>query len=226
MTAGPKVGAYVPEHSARVATPPPDASLLASLRRLSGLSSSASDALDALGLRLAVPSHALGLIGPDAVVVGRALTLRYLPTRTSSGGPPEGRLAHRTLFALAEPGDVAVISAPSRIDASVMGGEALAAAREAGLAGIVVDGAVRDIDELVALGLPVWAARRTQVTGRGRLEAAAINGPIEVAGVQVLPGDVVVADASGISFVPAAAFDGVARRILGGDESDTFDGSR
>lgn len=214
MAAGARVGAFVPERTGRVATPPPDLSLVANLRRVSGVSSAASDALDALGLRLAVPSHAIGLIGGAAVVVGRALTLRYLPTRATTSGPHEGRLAHRTLFGIAEPGDVAVISAPSRIDASVLGGEALAAARDAGLTGVVVDGAVRDIDEVIEVGLPVWAARRTQITGRGRLEAAEINGPVEIAGIQVLAGDIVIADASGISFVPAGEFDGVARRIL------------
>jgi regulator of RNase E activity RraA len=179
------------------------------------LSSAASDALDGLGLRLAVPVDAIGLIGPAAAVVGRAITLRYLPARSVGAGPPEGRLAHRTLFELAEPGDVAVISAPPQIDASVLGGEALAAARDAGLAGMVVDGSVRDIDELVEVGLPVWAARRTQVTGRGRLEAVEINGPLAAAGVRVEAGDIVIADVSGICFVPADRFDAVARRILG-----------
>jgi regulator of RNase E activity RraA len=74
---------------------------------------------------------------------------------------------------------------------------------------------VRDVDEVVSVGVPVWAARRTQVTGRGRLEAAEINGPVEIAGVQVVAGDVVFADVSGISFVPAELFEEVARRILG-----------
>jgi len=214
MGADVRIGAFVPERACRVGTRPPDPSLVAELRALSGLSSAASDALDALGLRLAVPVQAIGLVGPAAAIVGRAITLRYLPTRALSAEPPEGRLAHRTLFDLAEPGDVAVISAPARIDASVMGGEALAAARVAGIAALVVDGAVRDIDEVVSVGVPVWAARRTQVTGRGRLEAAEINGPVEIAGVQVVAGDVVFADVSGISFVPAERFEEVARRIL------------
>lgn len=214
--AGGRIGAFEPERTRRLGTTPPDARLVEELRHVSGLSSAASDALDALGLRLAVPVDAIGLIGPPAAAVGRAITLRYLPTRSVGTGPPEGRLAHRTLFGLAEPGDIAVISAPAQIDASVLGGQALAAAREGGLAGIVVDGAVRDVDELVDVGLPVWAARRTQVTGRGRLEAVEINGPLATAGVRVEAGDVVIADVSGICFVPADRFDAVARRILGG----------
>lgn len=213
--AGGRVGAFEPERVHRLRTPAPDARLVAELRRVSGLSSAASDALDALGLRLTIPAGAIGPIGPAVTVVGRAITLRYLPTRSVGAGPPEGHLAHRTLFERAEPGDIAVISAPPEIDASVLGGQALAAARDAGLAGIVVEGAVRDVDELVEVGLPIWAARRTQVTGRGRLEAVEINGPLAAAGVRVEAGDIVIADASGISFVPADQFDALARRILG-----------
>jgi len=215
MAAGVRVGAFVPERAGRVGTPPPDSSLVAELRALSGLSSAASDALDALGLRLSVAATAIAPLGTPSAVIGRVLTLRYLPARTAAPGPePLGRLAHRTLFDLAVTGDVVVISAPPRIDASVLGGEALAAARGAGIAAVIVDGAVRDVDELLAVGVPVWAARRTTITGRGRIEAAELNGPIEIAGVQVVAGDVVFADISGISFVPAERFEEVARRIL------------
>jgi regulator of RNase E activity RraA len=206
----------VPERVGRVAATAPDPALVAELRVVSGLSAAASDALDALGLRLSVAASTIGPLGSPLTVVGRAITLRYLPARTVAPGPePLGRLAHRTLFDLAEPGDVVVISAPPRIDASVMGGEALATAREAGIAAVIVDGAVRDIDELLAVGVPVWAARRTTMTGRGRLEAVEINGPVDMGGVQVRSGDVVIADASGISFVPAERFAEIAGRILG-----------
>jgi regulator of RNase E activity RraA len=206
----------VPGRVGRVVAAAPDPALVAELRVVSGLSAAASDALDALGLRLSVAASAIGPLGSPLAVVGRAITLRYLPARTVAPGPePLGRLAHRTLFDLAEPGDVVVISAPPRIDASVMGGEALAAGRAAGIAAVVVDGAVRDIDELLAVDVPVWAARWTTMTGRGRLEAAEINGPVEIGGVQVLAGDVVIADASGVAFVPAERFAEIAGRILG-----------
>jgi regulator of RNase E activity RraA len=213
---GGRVGSFVPDRVGHVDAAAPDSALAAQLRVVSGLSAAASDALDTLGLRLSVAASVIGPLGSPGSVVGRAITLRYMPARTVAPGPePLGRLAHRTLFDLAEPGDVVVVSAAPRIDASVMGGEALAAGRVAGIAAVVVDGAVRDIDELLAVGLPVWAARHTTVTGRGRLEAVEINGPVDVSGVQVLPGDVVIADASGVSFVPAELFAEVARRILG-----------
>lgn len=212
-----KVGSYVPPRTARLEGPGPDRSVVDALRSRTGLSSAAADLLDVAGLATAVPGTRLPPLTPDAVVVGRAVTLRYLPARRRFATPDRlGQLAHRTAFDLARPGDVLVISAPQATDGSVLGGEALAAARDAGIAGVVVDGAVRDLDELRAVAVPVWAARATPSTGRGRIEAVEINGPVEVGGVRVEAGDVVVADASGVSFVPADQFDDVARAILGG----------
>ena len=211
-----KVGSFVPERVGSVEAAAPDRALILRLETVGGLSAAAADALDRRGYRLTAPAAAVQPLGDGQAVVGRALTLRYLPARKEVGGrEPLGRLAHRTAYDLAGPGDVLVISAPASIDASVMGGEALAAAQAAGVAAVIVDGAVRDIDELLAVGVPVWAARRTPLTGRGRIDAAEINGPIEIAGVQVVPGDIVFADASGITFVPAELFAEVAAEILG-----------
>jgi 4-hydroxy-4-methyl-2-oxoglutarate aldolase len=210
-----KVGSFVPERVGTVSSPQPEATVVAALLEVTGLSSSVADLLDGRGLRLAIPSSAIPRLGEGPAVVGRALTLRYLPARAEvAAREPLGRLAHRTVFDGATPGDVLVISAPASSDGSVLGGEALAAAHETGMAGVVVDGAVRDIDELLAVGIPVWARRHTPLTGRGRIDAAEINGPIEIAGVQVVPGDIVVADASGIAFVPTDLFAEIAQQIL------------
>lgn len=209
-----QIGAYVPPTVHAIATPAPDADLVAALRAVTGLSSAVADELDMLGIRTAAPASALRPLRPEDVVVGRALTLRYLPVRT--GGTGTGRLAHLTLFGSAGPGDVAVIAAPPGSTASVLGGRAAAAGVRAGLAGCVIDGAIRDVDEIVATGLPIWSARHTPMTGRGRIEAIEINGPVELAGIQVIAGDVVVADASGVAAIPAERFEEVARRILAG----------
>lgn len=208
------IGAYVPPLVARLEPAPLDPELVAAVRRVPGLSSAFSDELDRLGMRTAVPATAAPPLRGDDVVVGRAQTIRYLPTRSLE--PGNGRLAHLTLFELIEPGDVAVIAAPPGIAASVLGGKAAAAGLRAGLGGLVALGAVRDIDEILATGLPVWATARTPVTGRGRIEAVEINGPLDAAGVQVVPGDIVVADSSGIVFVPADRFEELARRVLAG----------
>jgi regulator of RNase E activity RraA len=197
-----------------------DPRLLERLQRLTGLSSSASDALDGLGLRMAVPASTIAPVGRAATtgaVIGPAITLRYLPLRAgSAGNEPNGRLAYGTLADLARPGDVMVISAPPGLSASVLGGNALKAAKSAGVAAAIADAAVRDVDEVDIVGLPVWASAITNITGRGRLEAVEINGPVLVGGVHVVAGDVAIADRSGIAFVPGELFETVAARLLEG----------
>jgi regulator of RNase E activity RraA len=214
----PKVGWYRPEAVRSIDVPSPDPALVARLRSISGLSSAASDALGALEFRSAVPASAIAPVGrgpAPVLLIGRVITLRYVPLRRAPGADePNGRLAYGTAFDLADPGDVLVISAPRDLAVSVLGGNAMAAANAAGLAGAIAEGWVRDVDEIDEVGLPVWAAGVTPVSGRGWLEAVAINGPVEVRGVQVRAGDVAVADASGTVFVPAAEFEALARRLL------------
>jgi regulator of RNase E activity RraA len=213
-----KAGWYRPADTRPLAVGGPDRALVERLRTLPGLTSSVSDVLDAMGLRLAVPALSIAPVGGAAVakpLIGRVLTLRYLPLRATPGqDEPNGRLAYGTAFDMAEAGDVLVISAPRDLAVSVLGGNAMAAARAAGLAGAIADGFVRDVDEIDAVGVPVWAAGVTPVSGRGRLEAVAINGPVEVRGVQVVAGDVAVADGAGVSFIPAEVFGEVAARLL------------
>jgi regulator of RNase E activity RraA len=123
-------------------------------------------------------------------------------------------MAHRTLFEFARPGDVALIVGPSGPPASLLGGEAAVVAQRAGLAACLLAGDVRDVDEIVATGLPVWCTRRTPATGRYRIEAAEINGPVDVGGIQVRAGDVAIADDSGVAFVPSDLFAEIAAAIL------------
>jgi 4-hydroxy-4-methyl-2-oxoglutarate aldolase len=207
-----RVGFYRPDVVRGVEAAAPDPALVERLRGVSGLSSAFSDELDRHALLTVVPAAALRPLRPTDVVIGRALTIRYLPQRLASG--PAG-LAHLTACEIARPGDVLVISSPLTSNASVLGGIAAAAIAEAGVAGVVVQGLVRDIDEIETVGLPVWATGHTPVTGRSRLVAQEINGPMEIHGVHVVAGDVVVADRSGVAFVPAELFAEVARAVLG-----------
>jgi regulator of RNase E activity RraA len=213
----PKVGWFRPADLRPHPVPAPDASLVRDLRGIAGLSAAVSDVLDSLGFRLCVPASQITPVAARGAIplVGRVVTLRYLPVRDTPG-PEEanGRLAYGTAFDVADVGDVVVISAPRDLPVSVLGGNAMAAARAAGVVGAIADAFVRDVDEIEAVGLPVWAAGVTAISGRGRLEAVAINGPVEIRGVHVHAGDVVVADASGIAFVPADQFGLVADQLL------------
>lgn len=196
----------------------PDPSLVVGLLRVSGLAAAVSDELDALGLRAAVPASLAPPLVSGARAVGPALTLRYLPERftpeRARSEQSTGRLGNSALAGAVRSGDVAVIDGRGVADASLFGGLAAADAHKAGIAAVLVDGAIRDIDEITAVGLPVWASARTPTTGRYRMEAVELGGWIAFCGVQVRPGDVVVADDSGMCFVPSDVFSTLARAVL------------
>jgi len=191
---------------------------LEGLTRLSGLSSTASDVLDELGYALAVSSDVLALRTGPARIAGQALTIRYLPERRAMSHPElrnsQSRLTHHAAFAMAQPGDVAVIEVGGMPAVSILGGIGAQSAAKAQLAGCIVDGAVRDLEQIQLLGLPVWARTLTPKTGKWRVEAVAINAPIACGGVQVHAGDLVIADETGICFVPLDLAEGAIDRIL------------
>lgn len=185
--------------------------LLEELRGIPSLTPAVADALDQLGWNLAVPASLLPRRTGSGTVVGQAITLEYHPERSIQHYPERfprpSRLAHRHLFSYASPGDVAVIDARGTVIVSAMGGLAAEEGLKAGLAGVVVDGAVRDASQLEAIDLSVWSRGLTPITGKWRLEAVTINRPVCCGGVQVKPGDIVAADGSGICFVPSEILD-------------------
>jgi len=195
-----------------------DAATLRRLMDVGGLSATASDVLDELGWQLAVPGHVVpARNGESRSVAGHAVTLAYLPARRTlagtrgDGGPP--KLAHHVAFRVAQAGDIVVIDGRG-LDLSLLGGRAAAAALRAGIGGAVVDAGIRDLDDIHRLGFPVWARHVTPITGKLRAEAVAVNRPVTCAGVQVHPGDLVIADETGICFVPNQLAEAVAERIF------------
>ena len=189
--------------------------LLDRIRSLPGAASSASDLLDELGVAMVtdgiVPRQVRG------VVAGHVLTLSYLPERRAISDPQlrrtPSRLGHHTVFGLAQPGDVVVIDVRGNPGLSVLGGIASAAARKAGVSGCIVDGGVRDLDEVREAGLSLWSRAVTPRTGKWRLEATAINQAAVCGGVQVRPGDVAIADETGVCFIPVENAENILRRI-------------
>lgn len=118
-------------------------------------------------------------------------------------------------------GDIVVIEHRGRTDVSGWGGLLSRGALAKGIAGVVVDGAVRDIDKAEELGLPVYARAAVPVTARGRVAEHAFNGPVTIAGIAVEPGDWLLADGSGVVFVPAARIENVlqtAERIFASEQ--------
>lgn len=125
-------------------------------------------------------------------VAGPALTVR---TR-----PGDNLVVHRALD-LAEPGDVLVVDAGGALDRAVLGELMARWAAVRGLAALVVDGAVRDVEGLAAGPLPVFA-RGVNHLGPYKDGPGEIGGPVQVGGTVVCAGDVVVGDADGVAVVP------------------------
>lgn len=175
-------------------------------RALSGLDTCAvSDALDRLGLAGAV----LGLSplgAPGKRIAGRIRTVKVGPRRDDAPRPHLGARA----IAAAAPGEVIVVDHRGRLDVSAWGGILSLAASVRGVAGVIVDGACRDLDDARQLGFPVFARAGVPVTARGRIVEESFDEPVTIGTVPVAPGDYAVADASGVVLVSAARAEEVA----------------
>ena len=172
----------------------------ATLSELAALDSCCvSDALDTLGLKGAVAGIRAMWDSPTTMV-GRVRTVTAAP---KSAARPATHIAS-PLVAVTEPGDVVVIDNHGRTDVSCWGGLLAEAAVHRKVAGVIVDGACRDVQDSAALGLPLYARAAVPVSARGRIVQQHMDEPIQIAGVHVETGDYVVADRNGVAFIPQA----------------------
>jgi regulator of RNase E activity RraA len=107
------------------------------------------------------------------------------------------------------------------LDVAAIGGLMGTAAKARGMAGMVLDGAVRDVAELRALKLPVYARSVSPATAVGRYASVSKQVPVECAGVTVSPGDIVVAGEDGVVIVPKDQAAAVLKRSQEIDERET-----
>lgn len=122
------------------------------------------------------------------------------PAVTALCQPGDNLMMHRALR-LANPGDVLVVQCQSETSAAQWGDVATSYAMAKGLAGVVVQGCVRDTDTVSGLGFPVWSTHVWPIhadKGKG----GGVNIPISCADVLVRPGDLVVADGDGVIVIP------------------------
>ena len=115
--------------------------------------------------------------------------------------PGDNLMLHAAIYR-ASPGAVIVVQAGD-LDYAVSGGNVCAVARMRGIAGFVVDGVIRDLAEVRADRFPVFARGVSPIPGR-KEGPGVLNGVVQCGGVEVAPGDVVVADEEGIVVVPVA----------------------
>lgn len=164
-----------------------------------------SDALD--HHKLAGATLGIRPLWPCGRIAGRAVTVKVGPNR---GGPPAAHLATSAIEAAAA-GDVIVVDNAGRVDVSSWGDILSNACRTKGIAAVVIDGACRDIDGSRDAGFPVFGRAVVPVTARGRVVQESFNEPVDFGGVRVRPGDLVIADGSGVVFVDQ----GRAEEIIG-----------
>ena len=115
--------------------------------------------------------------------------------------PPGANLSLHEAFTLAPAGSVLVINANGDMTSGHFGDLMVLACQVRGIAGVVIDGAVRDIEDIINMNFPVFALGgfpRGNTTKKGVL-----NQPIQCGGIQVNPGDFIFADASGVLAFPA-----------------------
>lgn len=186
--------------------PRPPKILIQELLSYDGLTPTISDVLDSLGISGAIPASLLKPIIPGKKIAGPAITLKYIPEELTPAQSfhekGKAKLADRDAYALTEPGDVVVIDGGGKGEVSAMGGLSTLVATKYGLAGNIVDCGVRDIQDIRNLDYPVWSRGQTPISGKFRLAAWQINGPVVCAGISVSPGDLVVADDSGVVIIP------------------------
>ena len=156
-----------------------------------------SDALDKLGFTGVVSG--ISRLSTETKIVGPVLTVRLEAAK--------GRLAERHLctaaIEAAQPGEIIVVEHHSRSDCAGWGGILSRAAGMRKIAGVIVDGICRDIDESRELGFPVFGRGVLPVTARGRVIETAFNTPVNIGPITVRPGDWVIADGSGVVFIAA-----------------------
>ena len=148
--------------------------------------------------------EALGRVGLVEVPLHRIVpgSRAAGPARTVRCGAADNLMVHAALDRT-QPGDVLVLTLPRPEPVALVGELIATQAKARGAAAILVDAAVRDVEELAELGLPIWA-RWISIRGATKDAVGALDEPVEVGGATIAPGDAVVLDADGAAVVPQA----------------------
>lgn len=145
-----------------------------------------------------------------AFVAGPAYTVRVRPG---------DNLALHHAVALASPGDVLVVDCGGYAESGVWGEVLTVAAQHRGIAGLVVDGSVRDINRIEALAFPVFS-RGVSMGGTAKEDAGTLGGTLGFGATEVNPGDVIVGDTDGVVAITQFEFDTVRHAALDRDERE------
>ena len=164
-----------------------------------------SDVLDSLKISGII--NGFRCLIPSVRIAGCAFTVKSIAGERDTYAAadfPIGKVIEQM-----EEGDVFTVDLGGR-EVSHAGGLAATAMKARKVAGMVIDGGCRDLDHILSLGFPAYARHYCATGARSRIRILAINVPIEVAGMHVCPGDIVVADMTAVAVVPSA----VASQVL------------
>ncbi len=160
--------------------------------------------------RMTAAGDSLRKMHRDGPLAGPALTVK--------SRPGDNLMLHKAID-MARPGDVIVVDAGGDLTNSLMGELMLAYAMKRGVAGFVLNGAIRDVDAFLDANLPVWAAG---VTHRGPYKdgPGEINVPIAINGMVIHPGDLILGDSDGVLCVPIAELQTVYDKTMAKQEAE------
>ena len=156
-----------------------------------------ANALDDIGFNGVMNNlHPAGL---GMKIVGSAVTVQEVTGPYGSFSTEEFKVGH--MIDAASPGDVIVV-ANNGAQVSTWGGMASYSAKLKGIAGLVVDGGVRDREEIVEFSFPTFSKHMVPTPGKTRIKVLSINKPIICAGVRVRQGDIIIGDGTGVLCLP------------------------
>jgi 4-hydroxy-4-methyl-2-oxoglutarate aldolase len=141
------------------------------------------------------------------------------PARTVACAQGDNLMVHAVMTTV-QPGDVLVITQPDPAPNALLGDLLMTQAKVAGVAGVLIDAAIRDHDELVELGVPVWA-RWIRVKGPVKDTPGELDVPVTMGGATIEPGDIVVMDGDGVAIVPSGRVEEVLEGAKAREDKET-----
>ncbi len=205
MTEKKLTGKIARERIQKMSTPRPPPGLLEGFRSLGDASGILSDVMDQLGITGVIGASTLKPTIPGKCMVGVALTVRNMVQREhvyETAKAKVNRMAEFEAHNLAQTDDVIVIQGVPGV--SNMGGISAYTGKRQGEVGAIVSGGIRDVSHSRSVDYPIWSTEVTPLTGKWRIETVEINGDVEIEGVRVACGDIVLADSTGVCFIPIA----------------------